>query len=69
MFGYIIIRKAEFPHFQKAHKIARELTEQRLDDILAGRLHLHKNPGKRKAVKPESPVIIGPSEDYPATGE
>jgi hypothetical protein len=46
---YIIIKKSDFPAFQKAHKITRELTEQRLDDILQNRYHLHRNPRKKTA--------------------
>ncbi len=46
---FILIKAAEFPHFQKAHRIARELTEQRIDDILEHRYHLHRNPVKRKS--------------------
>lgn len=46
--SYLIIPKKDFPYFEKAHKIARELTEQRLDDILEHRYHLHANPKRKK---------------------
>jgi hypothetical protein len=45
--GFIIIKAAEMPFYQKAHKIARALSEDDLDDILAGKKHLHGNPVKK----------------------
>ena len=62
---WIIVKKSEFPHFQKAHRIARELTEQHLEDILEHRYHLHRNPVKRK------PPVPYPGEEgvYPKSGE
>ena len=49
---YIIMRKERLPFLEKAHKLARALSEDALDDILAGRKHLGYNPGK----KPRKPV-------------
>ncbi len=55
---FIIMRAAEFPHIQKAHKLARCLTEAELDDILAGRKHLHGNPVRfRKLSEPKVNMI------------
>jgi len=54
---YVIVKKSELPFLQKAHKLARAMSEDQLDDILAGRKHLHGNP-KRK-----------PKENYPKAGE
>jgi hypothetical protein len=54
---YIIVKKSELPFLQKAHKLARAMSEDQLDDILAGRKHVHRNP-KRKA-----------KENYPKAGE
>jgi hypothetical protein len=58
---YLIVRKTEFPYFKKAHRIARELSEQRLDDILEHRYHLHKNPRKK--------LNVGGSEQCQANTE
>jgi hypothetical protein len=44
---YLIIKAADFPHFQKAHKLARTMTEIQLEDVLTGRKHLHKNRGSK----------------------
>ena len=44
---YLIVKAAQMPFYQKAHKLARALSEDALDDILAGKKHIHSNP-KRK---------------------
>ena len=44
---FLIVKAAQMPFYQKAHKLARALSEDALDDILAGKKHIHSNP-KRK---------------------
>ncbi len=66
IFNCVILWASELPHIQKAHKLARCLTEAELDDILAGRKHLHGNPVRKIG---QNPRIIGPSEDYIKAGE
>jgi len=46
---YMIMRKSDYPLFEKAHKLARSLTEDQIDEILAGKRHTRRSPGKRKA--------------------
>ena len=62
--GFMIIKKAEYPAWIKAHKLARTMTEDQVDDILAGRKHVHGNP-KRKAIIGGAAV----GGVYPAAGE
>jgi len=71
--SWILIKATDFPHFQKAHRLARELTEQRIDDILNHHYHLCRSPGPRKKViisEAETPAPY-PGEEgvYPAKGE
>jgi hypothetical protein len=47
---YIIMRKTELPFIEKAHKLARAMTEDQLDDILAGKRHIHRNPRRLNVV-------------------
>lgn len=47
MFGLTIVKTKDFPFFEKAHRLARGLTEDQIDDILKHRAHVHKNPAKR----------------------
>ncbi len=63
----IIMKAAELPHIQKAHKLARCLTEAELEDVLAGRKHLHGNPVRfRKLAEPKvnpvNPAVSGTDE-------
>ncbi len=48
--NYIIIKTSEMPLYEKAHKLARVLSEDDLDDILAGRRHLRRNPIRKTVV-------------------
>jgi len=71
---YIILRKAEYPAWEKAHKLARCLSVNDIELILAGKKHLHLNPRKRKALEPEKddPYGFGAKVGdgiYPVTGE
>lgn len=59
---YLIVRKAEFPAWQKAHKLARTMTEDQVDDILNGRRHIHRNPRRRV-------VLVDEPGKYPVAGE
>jgi hypothetical protein len=54
---WIVLKAFEYPLFEKAHKLARTLTEDQIDEILAGKRHTRRNPGKRKA--PESYLPAG----------
>jgi hypothetical protein len=61
---YLIIKAAELPYIRKAHKLARAMSEDQLDDLLEGRRHIHRNPTKKiRAVPgpypvPEERVIV-----------
>lgn len=48
----VITTAARFPLIQKAHKLARAMTLAEIEDVLEGRVHLHRNP-KRKPVAVE----------------
>jgi hypothetical protein len=62
MFGFqivdtsknVIVPRAEFPAFEKAHKLARVLSHNDIEEILAGKKHIHGNP-RRKALRAEYP--------------
>jgi hypothetical protein len=45
---YIILEEKDLPHIEKAHKLARCLTLNDIELILTGKMHLHRNPVKRK---------------------
>ncbi len=45
---YIVVKAAEFPFFERVHKLARCLTPNQVEDILKMKAHIHRNPGKRK---------------------
>jgi len=49
VFGYIVVKKAEFPAFEKAHKLARKMTEDEIDTVLTVKKHIHANPRKKPA--------------------
>ncbi len=65
--GYWLVPEKMFPHLRKAHRLARELSEQRIDDILEHRYHLHKNAGKRKPKEEgnDKPGTIQPAQRIP----
>ena len=44
---YIITRKEQLPHIEKAHKLARCLTLNDIELILAGKKHVHSNPTRK----------------------
>jgi hypothetical protein len=46
--GMIIMQRAQLPHIEKAHKLARTLTLDEIDLILQGKKHLHGNPKRKK---------------------
>jgi len=68
---YIIIKLAEYPVFEKAHKLARSLTEDQIDEILAGKRHTRRNPKKRtlEIIGKGAVETGGPAGSYPAAGE
>jgi hypothetical protein len=47
---YFIVKKTDFPAFQKAHRLSRSMTEVQLEDILEHRYHLHRNPSRKLRV-------------------
>ncbi len=64
---FIIMKAADHPAFLKAEKLARCLSENQIDDILAGRKHLHGNPTRwRKLAEPKvnpvNPAVSGVDE-------
>lgn len=47
--GPIVILKArDYPFIERAHRLARAITDGQIRDILEGRRHVHRNPPKRK---------------------
>jgi hypothetical protein len=49
-----ILSNREFSKYEKLHKIFRVYSTQELDDILAGKIHLRRNPA-RKSTAPAYP--------------
>ena len=47
IFKYIVVHKREFPAWQKAHKLARTMSHGQIEDILAGKKHVHSNPTRK----------------------
>ena len=43
----IVVPVKEYPFFKKAYKLAQSMSEDRLNDLLTGRYHVHKNPAKK----------------------
>lgn len=72
---FLIIKAADMPFYSKAHRLARALSEDQLDDILAGKCHIHRNPGKRKVKdfteddRQEFGPMGFPDIKYPKAGE
>ena len=52
-FGYVLIKENELPGLHNALLLARCLSENDIEDIMAKKKHLHRNPPKRKGVKNE----------------
>jgi hypothetical protein len=46
--GMIVLPKTYLPHIEKAHKLARCLTLDEIDEVLAGKKHLHGNPRRKQ---------------------
>ena len=71
---YIILKKAEYPAWEKANKLARCLSFNDIEEILAGRKHIHRNPGKRKVEVMLNSEEMPPLHEvdaglYPTAGE
>lgn len=47
---WIIIKRVDYPAFEKAHKLARCLSLNDIEEILAGKKHLHGNPVRKQKV-------------------
>lgn len=45
---YRIVHESEMRKFQKLHKIFRAYDERELDDIINGKVHLHRNPRRKE---------------------
>lgn len=48
---YRIYHQSEDRKYEKLHKIFRAYSEKELDDIISGKVHLHRNPTKKKEEK------------------
>ena len=69
--NFIIIRESALLQYQKAHKLARMLTENDLDLILAGKMHLHRNPRRSTtdvALMPRTVPRLAPVEIVTSDG-
>ena len=62
---YIIIKAADYPFFEKAHKLYRCLTDTQVEEILAGKRHTHLNPTR----KSKEVTAEGNKKIYPKVGE
>ena len=49
-----VLSGKEFSKYEKLHRIFRSYTIGELDDILAGKIHLRRNPA-RKSISPSYP--------------
>jgi len=67
----IIMKAADHPAFLKAEKLARCLSYNDIEEILAGKKHIHRNPGKRKVwtASAENVQALKDAGLYPAAGE
>jgi hypothetical protein len=48
VFKYRILHESEFRKFEKLYRIFRHFTEEDLDLLISGRIHLRRSPGPRK---------------------
>jgi hypothetical protein len=56
MFGYRIVDtrtheivpKKDFPFLERAHKLARCISPNEMEELLTGKRHLHRNPRKKE---------------------
>lgn len=65
LFGLVFMKAENYPLFELADRLIRDLTLNEIDDLMTGRKHLHKNPGKRKVPVP----YPGEEGEYPKAGE
>ncbi|MFH2077061.1 MAG: hypothetical protein ABIJ57_17260 [Pseudomonadota bacterium] len=75
---WIILRATEheeiqrfYPLYEKAIRLARTLTEDQIDEILAGKRHTRRNPRKKtmEIIGKGAAEILDQVGTYPATGE
>jgi hypothetical protein len=68
---YIIMKAANHPAFLKAEKLARCLSYNDIEEILAGKRHVHRNPIKRKTWIPSADGLktLQDAGLYPKAGE
>ena len=50
---YRILHKSEFQKFEKLHRIFRTWSEDQLDLILAGKIHLRRSPMAKRRLNAE----------------
>ena len=55
--SYRILHKSEFSKFEKLHKIFWAFSEEMLDAIITGKVHLHKNPKKKERINGRSESV------------
>jgi len=46
--NWLILKAADFPVWKLAHKLARSLSQDDIEALLAKEKHIHKNPKKKK---------------------
>jgi hypothetical protein len=64
---FILMKIDEHPAYLKAEKLARTLTENDIDLILTGKMHLHGNPRRKpKEEKHDSNVLNVPTVENPS---
>jgi len=51
---YIIFRRKDYPLFELADELVRNLTLTEINEMLTGKRHTHRNPSKRKAAIPDT---------------
>ena len=65
MFGYVLIKASllqqmrdQLVRLERAQRLARNLTDEQIDSIWAGKAHIHKNQQKKKATT-KAEFIVG----------
>lgn len=51
IFGYLILKVVDYPAWKFAEQLARRLSFNEIEELLAGKKHLQKYPRKREKVE------------------
>ncbi|MBU0977366.1 MAG: hypothetical protein KKD18_03040, partial [Nanoarchaeota archaeon] len=53
---WVVMKIADVPAWDRATELARSLSQNDIEALLAGKVHIHKNP-KKKLLNNETPVF------------